>query len=106
MSLKTRFVSNAKWAWSEGGPGMRGALLDRQPLDYPRARRSGSAGFQGIANCDAAHLVYLGTRQNLVQAVNDNLPVEPELARSLERKPMQSQRIAPRKGRTGNQARD
>jgi integrase/recombinase XerD len=28
---------------------------------------------------------YLGTRQNLVQAVNDNLPVEPELARSFER---------------------
>ena len=25
---------------------------------------------------------YLGTRQNLVQAVNDNLPVEPELART------------------------
>jgi integrase/recombinase XerD len=28
---------------------------------------------------------YLGTRQNLVQAVNDNLPVEPDLARSGER---------------------
>jgi len=26
---------------------------------------------------------YLGTRQNLVQAVNDNLPVEPELDRSM-----------------------
>ena len=34
---------------------------------------------------------YLGTRQNLVQAVNDNLPVEPDLARSYpERKPVQT----------------
>ena len=34
---------------------------------------------------------YLGTRQNLVQAVNDHLPVEPDLAREFpERKPVQS----------------
>jgi integrase len=48
---------------------------------------------------------YLGTRQNLVQAVNDNLPVEPELGRSVpERKP--AQRAAPRNERAGSQAGD
>ena len=29
---------------------------------------------------------YLGTRQNLAQAVNDNLPVQPDLARTSPRR--------------------
>ena len=48
---------------------------------------------------------YLGTRQNLVQAVNDNLPVEPELGPTIpERKP--AQRAAPRSERAGSRAGD
>jgi integrase len=48
---------------------------------------------------------YLGTRQNPVQAVNDNLPVEPELARSApERKPIQAER--PARTYAGRQAGD
>lgn len=45
---------------------------------------------------------YLGTRQNLVQAVNDNLPVEPELGP--ERKP--PQRAAGRNELAGSWAGD
>lgn len=48
---------------------------------------------------------YLGTRQNLVQAVNDNLPVEPDLERTVpERKP--AQRAAGRNERAGSRAGD
>ena len=48
---------------------------------------------------------YLGTQQNLILAVNDNLPVEPDLATGCtERKPVESQRAARRRVR--NQAGD
>ena len=48
---------------------------------------------------------YLGTQQNLVRAVNDNLPVKPDLAgHCAERKPVESQHTAPRRVR--NQAGD